>query len=122
VNLSNRLPQRSCAAAQRRGERGCPDREMLDLPRAMAHNLPAIVRALWENNVTALLKAVPLGLLLTVLVCLFIGSAGSSGGFLNIRSVDIEIDQLGIAFDMYWSWMMFSIGTGLAWVILLMMD
>lgn len=88
----------------------------------MAHNRQAIARALREDDVTALLKAVPLGLLLTVLVCLFIGSAGSSGGFLHIRSVDIEIDQLGIAFDMYWSWTMFTIGTGLSWAILFMMD
>ena len=71
---------------------------------------------------TVLLKAIPFGLLLTVLVCLFIGSAGSSGGFLHIRQVDIEIAQLGIAFDMYWSWMLFMIGTGLSAAILFMMD
>jgi hypothetical protein len=72
--------------------------------------------------VVALLKAIPLGVLLTVLVCLFIGSAGGTGGFLYIRSVDIDIAQVGISFDMFWSWTMFLIGTGLAWAILFMMD
>lgn len=70
----------------------------------------------------ALLKAVPFGILLTALVCLFIGSGGSSGGFLNIRNMDIDIYQLGISFDMYWSWVLFAIGTGLAWAIIFMMD
>lgn len=70
----------------------------------------------------ALFKAVPLGALLTILVCLFIGSAGGSGGFLEIRSVDVDISELSLSFDMYWSWTMFAIGTGLAWAILFMMD
>ena len=70
----------------------------------------------------ALLKAIPFGILLTALVSLFIGSGGSSGGFLNIRNMDIEITQLGIDFDMYWSWMLFMIGTGLSAAIMFMMD
>ncbi len=70
----------------------------------------------------ALLKAIPLGVFLTILVCLFIGSAGSTGGFLNIRHVHIDLAQVSLDFWMYWSWVMFMIGTGLAWAILFMMD
>ncbi len=70
----------------------------------------------------ALLKAIPLGLGLALLVCLFIGSGGSSGGFLHIRHVNINIAELSLNFWMYWSWVMFLIGTGLAWAILFMMD
>lgn len=73
------------------------------------------------SDVIALFKAVPLGIFLTVLVCLFIGSGGSSGGFLNIRSMDVDLAFIGLSFDMYWSWIMFSIGTGLAWAIIFMM-
>ena len=73
-------------------------------------------------DVIALLKAIPLGIFLTVLVCLFIGSAGSTGGFLYIRHVHINIAELSLNFWMYWSWTMFLIGTGLAWAILFMMD
>jgi hypothetical protein len=72
--------------------------------------------------VIALLKAIPLGIFLTVLVCLFIGSAGGSGGFLYIRHVNINIAELSLNFWMYWSWTMFLIGTGLAWAILFMME
>ena len=38
----------------------------------------------------AFLKAVALGIFLAVIVSLFIGSGGSSGGMLNVRSVTIE--------------------------------
>lgn len=70
----------------------------------------------------ALFKAIPLGALLTFLVCLFIGSSGGTGGFLEIRNMDVDIAALGVSFDMHWSWTMFAIGTGLAWAILFMMD
>jgi len=72
--------------------------------------------------VIALLKAVPLGLFLTALVCLFIGSAGSTGGFLHIRNMDVDLAMIGVSFDMYWSWTMFLVSTGLAWAILFMMN
>ena len=60
-------------------------------------------------------KALPFGILLTLLVALFIGSGGSHGGMLNIRHVTFE----GIEF--YWSWMLFMGGTLLAWAILAIM-
>ena len=72
-------------------------------------------------DVIALFKAVPLGLFLTAIVCLFIGSGGSSGGFLAIRNMDVDLAFIGVSFDMYWSWIMFAIGTGLAWAIIFMM-
>ncbi len=70
----------------------------------------------------AFLKAIPLGIFLTIVVCLFIGSAGSSGGFLNILKFDVVVTQLNLNFDLYWSWPMFLVSTGLSWAILQMMD
>jgi hypothetical protein len=64
----------------------------------------------------AFLKAVVLGAVLAFVLSLFIGSGGSSGGVLNVRSYTIE----GVSF--YWSWMLFLAGTGLSFGILLMMD
>lgn len=64
----------------------------------------------------ALLKAMVLGIFLNGLVSLFIGSAGSSGGLLNVRHVAVQ----GVEF--YWSWPLFLAGTLLAWALLLMMD
>ncbi|TIX48884.1 hypothetical protein [Alteraurantiacibacter aquimixticola] len=72
--------------------------------------------------VFAFLKAIPFGIFLTIIVCMFIGSAGSTGGFLNIRSFDIAIREFGLYFDLYWSWILFLIGTGLSFAILWMMD
>lgn len=64
----------------------------------------------------AFLKAVALGLFLAFLVSLFIGSGGSSGGLLNVRSVVYE------GYQFYWSWPLFLIGTGLSFGIFLLMD
>ena len=69
----------------------------------------------------ALLKAVPFGIVLTLIVCLFMGSGGGSGGTLAIRSFDVDIAQLGIDMTLYWSWYLFIGGTGLTWALLLMM-
>lgn len=64
----------------------------------------------------AFLKAIVLGAFLTILVSLFIGSSGSTGGMLHVR-------QFSIAdFDLYWSWALFLVGTGLAFGIFLMME
>ena len=62
-----------------------------------------------------LMKALPLGIILAFVVSLFMGSGGTSGGFLNIRFYTIE----GISF--YWSWMLFLLGTGLAFALIWMM-
>jgi len=64
----------------------------------------------------AFLKAVALGIFLALIVSLFIGSGGSSGGMLNVRQVTIE------GYDFYWSWALFLIGTGLSFGIFVMMD
>lgn len=63
----------------------------------------------------ALLKAVPFGIFLTLIVCLFMGSGGTDGGPLNVREMvlfDIEF---------YWSWYLFLGGTALTWFLMLMM-
>ena len=64
----------------------------------------------------AFLKAVALGIFLAFIVSLFIGSGGSSGGMLNVRSITIE------GFHFYWSWALFVVGTGLSFGIFLLMD
>jgi hypothetical protein len=64
----------------------------------------------------AFLKAVALGIFLALLVSLFIGSGGSSGGLLNVRSVTFE------GYQFYWSWALFLIGTGLSFAVFLLMD
>lgn len=63
----------------------------------------------------ALLKAVPFGIFLTLVVALFMGSGGVSGGTLSIQKFDVG------DYDVYWSWVLFSGGTLLTWVLLLMM-
>lgn len=69
----------------------------------------------------ALFKALPFGIFLTLLVALFMGSGGATGGLLAIRPFDLEVAQLGIDARMYWSWYLFMGGTGLAWALLLLM-
>lgn len=63
----------------------------------------------------ALFKALPFGILLTIIVALFIGSGGSTGGVLAVRHVEV------MDIEFYWSWYLFVGGTGLTWVLLLMM-
>jgi hypothetical protein len=64
--------------------------------------------------VVSFLKAVPLGLFLTLLVALLVGSGGSSGGVLNV----IPFSLGGVR--LFWSWPLFCLGTALAWALLLM--
>jgi len=65
--------------------------------------------------VISLFKALVPGVILTLIVCLLIGSSGSHGGFLNIFRVMIE------GYAVYWSWPMFLASTGTAWGIISMM-
>ena len=65
---------------------------------------------MWE-----LLKSIVLGAVLAFIVSLFIGSGGSSGGVLSVKSYTIE----GVSF--YWSWMLFVAGTALSFGLMLMM-
>ncbi|RPF71618.1 hypothetical protein [Aurantiacibacter spongiae] len=67
----------------------------------------------------AFLKAIPLGIALTVIVCLFMGSGGTTGGPLNIRTFHFEVMETAITF--YWSWMLFLGATALAFFLFLMM-
>ena len=64
----------------------------------------------------AFLKAVVLGAFLAFIVSLFVGSGGSSGGYLNVRHVMVQ------AYDFYWSWPLFLVGTGLSFGLFLMME
>lgn len=67
----------------------------------------------------ALLKAIPFGIFLTLVIALFMGSGSGTGGQLGIRTFDFAIADFDIR--LYWSWVLFLAGTGLAWVLLLMM-
>ncbi|MXO88332.1 hypothetical protein GRI32_06230 [Altererythrobacter aestuarii] len=69
----------------------------------------------------SLLKAIPIGIFFTLLIALFMGSGGTTGGQLNIRSFDVDIAMLGLDFKLYWSWMLFLGGTFLFWVLIFMM-
>ena len=64
----------------------------------------------------ALLKALIPGTILTFVVSIIIGSAGSSAGYLNIHSVTLG------GSDFYWSWPLFLAATGVSWGILLLME
>ena len=70
----------------------------------------------------AMFKAIPLGIFLTLLVSLFIGSGGSSGGMLAVFPFDVVIEQIELDITLFWSWPLFLVGTGLAFAILLLMD
>lgn len=56
-------------------------------------------------------KALIPGGLLTFVVSALIGKGGSRGGWLAIQHY--YIDGHGI----YWSWILFAVATGLAWVL-----
>lgn len=56
------------------------------------------------------------GALLTWIISIFIGSSGSRGGLLRVHYVYYD------GYSAYWSWPLFIIGTGLAWVIYLSME
>lgn len=61
-------------------------------------------------------KALIPGTVLTYIVSLILGSNRARGGWLEVHRVSIE----GIEF--HWSWPLFIIGTGLAWVIFWSME
>ena len=63
----------------------------------------------------AFLKAVPFGIFLTLIVALFMGSGGATGGTLNIRQMEL------FEIEFYWSWYLFLGGTILTWFLLMMM-
>ena len=61
-----------------------------------------------------LVKAIPMGVILTWVVALVIGSTGSSGGQLAIHHMELG------DFTVLWSWPLFLGGTGLSWGLMLM--
>ncbi|MWV26628.1 hypothetical protein GRF63_01800 [Erythrobacter sp. GH3-10] len=67
-------------------------------------------------------KAIPFGIFLTLLVALFIGSGGSTGGVLEVFHFNVVMPEIGIDATVYWSWRLFLAATGLAFALLLMMD
>lgn len=69
----------------------------------------------------ALFKAIPFGIFLSLLVALFMGSGGATGGMLAIERLDVDLAQYGIDLKLYWSWYLFLGGTVLSWILLLLM-
>jgi hypothetical protein len=59
-------------------------------------------------------KALPLGAILSGVVSLLVGSQGSHGGQMAIFLAEISHHSF------YWSWPLFFAGTGLAWGIMLL--
>jgi len=64
----------------------------------------------------ALIKAIFPGAFLSWLVATFVGTQGSSGGLLNIQHYVVHGTTI------HFSWILFLIGTALAWALLKMMD
>jgi hypothetical protein len=62
-----------------------------------------------------LIKALPLGGILTFIVSEAIWAGKSSGGYLNIAAYPISGHFL------HWSWPLFLVATGVIWGILLLM-
>jgi hypothetical protein len=73
------------------------------------------------ETMIALFKAIPFGIILSLLVALFIGAGGGTGGMLAVEPLDVDIAQFGIDTQLYWSWYLFIGGTLLTWFLLLMM-
>ncbi len=69
----------------------------------------------------ALFKAIPFGIFLSLLIALFMGSGGATGGMLAVERLDVDLAQYGIDIKLYWSWYLFLGGTVLTWFLLLMM-
>jgi hypothetical protein len=63
----------------------------------------------------SLVKAIVLGVVLTWIVSIVLGSNHSTGGYLSIHLMHVA------GYDIHWSWPLFFIATGLAWAILTMM-
>jgi hypothetical protein len=64
----------------------------------------------------AFLKAVVIGAIFSFVLSALIGYAGGTGGVANIHHFVIE------GFGFRWSWVLFLVGTGLAFVIFLMLE
>ena len=56
------------------------------------------------------------GTILTFVLCLVMGSNGTSGAWLEIHRISLQ------GHDVYWSWPMFVLATGLSWAIFWMLE
>ena len=61
-----------------------------------------------------MIKAMGLGVILTGAIALVIGSQGSSAGPLMIEGLRVG------TYNLYWSWPIFTAGTGLSYGIILL--
>lgn len=64
----------------------------------------------------ALFKALIPGAVLAWILATLIGAGGSSGGILHITHLTVQHHQV------YWSWSLFLVATGLTWAILWLLD
>jgi hypothetical protein len=64
----------------------------------------------------AFLKAIVVGAIFSFVLSALIGHAGSTGGLANIHHFVIQ------GFSFHWSWVLFVAGSGLAFVIFLMLE
>ena len=65
-----------------------------------------------ERDVTALLKAVPMGAILTLVLAMALGTGDTRAGVLEVFGVTVDGHRL------YWSWALFVMGTGVVWGLL----
>ncbi|WP_324828914.1 hypothetical protein [Qipengyuania zhejiangensis] len=61
-----------------------------------------------------LVKAIPLGMILSGVLSLVIGSQGSRGGQMAIYMAEVA------DYTFWWSWPLFFAGAGLAWGIMML--
>ena len=61
-------------------------------------------------------KALIPGFILTFVVCLIMGSNGTSGAWLEIFRMTFE------GYNIYWSWPLFALSTGISWGLFWMME
>jgi hypothetical protein len=64
----------------------------------------------------AFLKAIVVGAIFSFVLSTLIGHAGSTGGIAYIHHYVIQ------GFSFHWSWVLFVVGAGLAFVIFLMLE
>ena len=61
-------------------------------------------------------KALIPGTILTFVICLILGSNGTSAGWLEVHRITLQGQ------DFYWSWPFFVAATGLSWALFWMME
>lgn len=61
-------------------------------------------------------KALIPGSILTFVLCIILGTNHTSAGWLNVHRLTIQ------SYDLYWSWPLFLLATGLAWALFWMME